>query len=308
MTIRFDDQVAIVTGAGAGLGRDYALALAERGAKVVVNDLATIERADGSRISAAQSVADEIVQRGGEAIASRDSVATPETAAAIVEAAIAQWGRVDVLINNAGILRDSSFAKAQLSDIQDVIGVHLLGTLYLTHACWPHMISQGYGRIVVATSMVGYTGNFGQTAYGSAKLGVVGMMKTLAIEGLRKGVLINAISPAAVTQMSKGLNPPALEKYMTAEKVVPALIYLASRANEQTAMTIEAMAGGFGRVEFFENTLVGYGPASEVTPEMVAEKWAEVIDMGKASEVRHGPADRPIDHIKAHALWEEDAN
>lgn len=308
MTIRFDDQVAIVTGAGAGLGRDYALALAKRGAKVVVNDLATIEQADGSRISAAQSVADEIIAMGGEAIANSDSVANPETAASIVEAAIAKWGRVDVLVNNAGILRDSSFAKAQVSDIQDVINVHLLGTLYLTHACWPHMIAQGYGRIIVATSMVGYTGNFGQTAYGSAKLGVVGMMKTLAIEGIRKGVLINAISPAAVTQMSKGLNPPALEKYMTSEKVVPALVYLASKANEQTGMIIEAMAGGLGRVEFFENDLVGYGPASSLTPEMVADKWTDAIGMTGATEVRHGPADRPIDYIKAHALWEESAS
>ncbi|MGE4324405.1 MAG: SDR family NAD(P)-dependent oxidoreductase, partial [Sphingobium sp.] len=174
MTIRFDDQVAIVTGAGAGLGRDYALALAARGAKVVVNDLARLAQADGTQFSAAEAVAREIVDAGGQAIANSDSIASPEGAAALVDAAIAQWGRVDILINNAGILRDSSFAKAKLADIEDVLRVHLLGTLYVTLACWPHMVAQQYGRIVVATSMVGYMGNFGQTAYGSAKMGVLG--------------------------------------------------------------------------------------------------------------------------------------
>ncbi|MGE4324097.1 MAG: SDR family NAD(P)-dependent oxidoreductase, partial [Sphingobium sp.] len=181
----------------------------------------------------------------------------------------------------------------------------LLGTLYVTHACWPHMVAQQYGRIVVATSMVGYMGNFGQTAYGSAKMGVLGMMNTLALEGARKGILINAISPAAVTQMSKGLNPPALEKYMVADKVVPALLYLASRENKDTAVVLEAMAGGFGRVRMFENSLTSFDPSGDVTVEMIADRWADIVDMENARAIDHGPADRAIDVIKSHGLWFE---
>lgn len=303
MAISFDDQVAIVTGAGAGLGRDYALALAARGAMVVVNDLAQQTASDGAHSSAAAKVAQEIIDAGGTAIANTDSIASPEGAARLVEAAIEQWGRVDILVNNAGILRDSSFAKAQLADIEDVLRVHLLGTLYVTHACWPHMIAQQYGRIIVATSMVGYMGNFGQTAYGSAKMGVLGMMNTLALEGARKGILINAISPAAVTQMSKGLNPPALEKYMVADKVVPAVLYLASRQNQETALVLEAMAGGFGRVRMFENRLTTFDPSEAVTVEMLADRWADIIDMESARPIDHGPADRAIDVIKSYDLW-----
>jgi hypothetical protein len=153
--------------------------------------------------------------------------------------------------------------------------------------------------------MVGYMGNFGQTAYGCAKMGVLGLINTLAIEGARKGVTLNAISPAAVTQMSAGLNPPALEKYMTADKVIPAILYLASKENSGTGQVIEAMAGGYGRVAMFENRLVSFDPTSTITPEMLAERWQDVIDMRAAEEIDHGPADRPIALIKQHGLWED---
>ena len=305
MTIRFDNQVAIVTGAGAGLGRDYAIGLAKRGAKVVVNDPATSRPGEGPVRHLADDVVREIAEAGGQAIANHDSIAAPEGATHLAATAIDAWGRIDILVNNAGILRDSSFAKASLTDVEDVIRVHLMGTLYITHACWPQMVTQQYGRVIVATSMVGYMGNFGQTAYGCAKMGVLGMMRTLAVEGARKGIAINAISPAAVTQMSSGLNPPALEKYMTSDKVVPALLYLASRENSDTALVIEAMAGGFGRVAMFENDFVTFDPSQDVTAEMVSDKWAEIVAMNNAREIAHGPADRPIGLIKSYDLWFE---
>jgi len=225
--MRFDGRVAIVTGAGGGLGRQHALALAARGAKVVVNDLGGTVDGNGGTPKAAQAVVDEIRAAGGEAIANGASVTDAAAVHAMVQQAIDTWGRVDILVNNAGILRDKSFAKMELADFQLVVDVHLMGAVNCCKAVWPHMVAQKYGRIVNTTSSSGLYGNFGQSNYGAAKMALVGLMQTLSIEGAKSDIRVNCLAPTAATRMTADLMPAAVLEALKPEAVVPAMLVLA---------------------------------------------------------------------------------
>jgi NAD(P)-dependent dehydrogenase (short-subunit alcohol dehydrogenase family) len=219
MSIRFDGQVAIVTGAGGGLGRQHALALAARGAKVVVNDFG--RAAEGQSLTAAEAVVREIEAAGGTAVAHGASVTDEAGVAAMVADTLQRWGRIDILVNNAGILRDKSFAKMELADFRLVLDVHLMGAVICTHAVWPAMRAQKYGRIVMTTSSSGLYGNFGQSNYGAAKMALVGLMQTLSLEGAKDGIRVNCLAPTAATRMTEGLLPPAGAGALTPESVTP---------------------------------------------------------------------------------------
>ena len=228
MSIRYDGKVAIVTGAGGGLGRSHAIELAKRGAKVVINDLGGGVDGSGGSSEAARAVVAEIEALGGEAIANGANVAKYDEVEAMVKQAMDKWGRVDILVNNAGILRDKSFTKGTLEDFKLVLDVHLMGSVNCTKACWEIMREQAYGRIVVTTSSSGLYGNFGQTNYGSAKMGVIGMMNTLSQEGAKYNIRINALAPTAGTRMTEGLIPEEAFALLTPETVTPAVLYMVS--------------------------------------------------------------------------------
>ncbi|WP_299572330.1 SDR family NAD(P)-dependent oxidoreductase [uncultured Williamsia sp.] len=280
----FDDQVAIVTGAGNGLGRCHALELARRGALVVVNDLGASVTGDGSSSSAAQTVVDEITAEGGRAVASTDSVATTEGAKAIVATAVEAFGRVDILVNNAGILRDAAMAKMTADEFDAVIAVHLRGGFNMIAEVWPIMREQNYGRIIQTSSGTGLFGNFGQTNYAAAKMGLVGMMHVLAIEGERRGIAINAIAPIARTRMTEKIMGEAA-KDLDPELVTPVVVYLAHRSCDRTAHIYSVGGGRVARVFI--------GVTEGVTNrEITAESVAEAIDDIDATEtftVRGGP-------------------
>jgi NAD(P)-dependent dehydrogenase (short-subunit alcohol dehydrogenase family) len=240
----FSGQVAIVTGAGGGLGRQHALALARRGAKVLVNDLGGSVAGEGGSVSAAQAVVSEIEAFGGEALANGASVTDFAAVQAMVQQAMDAWGRVDVLVNNAGILRDKSFAKMDMADFRLVVDVHLMGAAHCTKAVWPIMQAQKYGRVVMTTSSTGLYGNFGQANYGAAKMALVGLMQTLAIEGAKHDIRVNCLAPTAATRMTEGLMPPDVLAALQPEAVVPAMLVLACR-EAPTRMVMNAGAGTF---------------------------------------------------------------
>ena len=274
MSIRYDGKVAIVTGAGGGLGRCHAIELAKRGAKVVINDLGGSVDGTGGSSEAALAVVAEIEAAGGEAIANGANVAKYEEVQAMVQQAVDQWGRVDILVNNAGILRDKSFAKGSLEDFQLVLDVHLMGTVNCTKACWDVMKEQEYGRIVVTTSSSGLYGNFGQTNYGSAKMGVIGMMNTLVQEGAKYNIRINALAPTAGTRMTEGLIDPKAFELLTPETVTPAVLYLVGEdAPNRTILC--AGAGSFAVARIVESESV-WLPLEEQTPEGIAAHWDEI--------------------------------
>ncbi len=276
MTIRFDNRVAIVTGAGGGLGRAYALELAKRGCKVVVNDLGGARDGSGSSIGAAQAVVDEIVAGGGEAMANGASV----TDAAAVEKMVAvvkeRWGRIDILINNAGILRDKTFVKMSLDDFRTVVDVHLMGSVNCTKAVWETMREQAFGRILMTTSSTGLYGNFGQANYGAAKLAVVGLMKSLSLEGAKYNVRINTVAPVAATRMTEDLMPPEMLAKMGPETVAPAALFLVSDDAPSNAI-VNAGAGGFER-SYVTLTRGIHVAAADMTPETIAARWDEISD------------------------------
>jgi NAD(P)-dependent dehydrogenase (short-subunit alcohol dehydrogenase family) len=274
MTIRFDNRVAIVTGAGGGLGRQYALDLAARGAKVVVNDLGGARDGSGSSISAAQAVVDEIVAAGGAAMANGASVTDADGIDAMVAEVKARWGRIDILINNAGILKDRSFPKMTLQDFRDVIEVHLVGSFICTKAVWETMREQAYGRVLMTTSSTGLYGNFGQANYGAAKLGLVGLMKTLALEGAKYNVRCNTIAPLAATRMTEDLMPPELLAKMGPETVAPAAVYLVSE-DAPTNVVLNAGGGGFEAAHVTLTKGV-HVTAEDMTAETVAARIGEI--------------------------------
>ena len=245
MSIDFKGRVAIVTGAGGGLGRQHALALAARGAKVVVNDLGGARDGSGGSVTAAQSVVDEIRAAGGEAIANGASVTDWDAVQAMVQQAVDAWGRVDILVNNAGILRDKTFAKMELADFRLVLDVHLMGAVHCSKAVWPYMVAQKYGRILMTTSSTGLYGNFGQSNYGAAKLAWVGFMQTLALEGAKSDIRVNSLAPTAATRMTEGLMPEAVLAALQPQAVVPAMLVLVS----EDAPTRTILCAGAGHVE-----------------------------------------------------------
>jgi NAD(P)-dependent dehydrogenase (short-subunit alcohol dehydrogenase family) len=276
MTIRYDNRVAIVTGAGNGLGRRYALDLAARGAKVVVNDLGGARDGSGGSVGAAQAVVDEIVAAGGEAMANGSSVTDADGILALVEEVKARWGRIDILINNAGILRDKTFTKMTLDDFRAVVDVHLMGSVICTKAVWDLMREQAYGRILMTTSSTGLYGNFGQANYGAAKLALVGLMKTLALEGAKYNVKVNTIAPLAATRMTEDLMPPELLAKMGPETVSPASLYLVSE-DAPTNVILNAGGGGFeaAHVTLTQGVHVA---ADAMTPETIAAQIAAIRD------------------------------
>jgi NAD(P)-dependent dehydrogenase (short-subunit alcohol dehydrogenase family) len=273
MTISFEGRVAIVTGAGGGLGRAYALELAHRGAHVVVNDLGAAR--DGSGASdAAQKVAEEIEAAGGSAIASGASVTDAEQVEAMVAAARERWGGVHILINNAGILRDRSFAKMSIDDFRAVLDVHLTGAAICTKAVWERMRGQGYGRILMTTSSSGLYGNFGQANYAAAKMGLVGLAKTLAQEGAKYDIRVNALAPTAATRMTEDLFPPAMLAAFTPEAVAPAALFLVS----DDAPTGAIVGAGAGVYQAAYVTLTPGAALPGATVEEIAESWGRIAE------------------------------
>ncbi|GMR01814.1 MAG: SDR family NAD(P)-dependent oxidoreductase [Acidimicrobiia bacterium] len=284
--ITFDEQVAIVTGAGQGLGRSHALALAARGARVVVNDLGGASDGTGASLTTAESVVAEIEAAGGEAMANGANVADSSAVAAMVGAVIDRWGRVDVLVNNAGILRDKSFANMDQSDFDMVVKVHLTGTAICTKAVWGPMRDRGYGRIVVTTSSSGLYGNFGQANYGAAKLGVVGLMNTLRAEGVKYDIRINALSPVAHTRMTDDLLPEEAKELLKPEEVTPGLVFLVSR-DAPNGIILAAGAGGYAAVKIYETDGIWLNPG-ERTPENIAARIADILDPHEQQEFTTG--------------------
>lgn len=273
---RYEGQVAIVTGAGSGLGRAYARLLAARGARVVVNDIGMRQGPDGAPVSSAELTAREIREQGGEAVADTSSVATREGGQAIADLALSTYGRIDILVNNAGILRDKSFAKMDLDDFDKVIAVHLTGSVNCTKAAWPYMVEQGYGRILMTTSASGIYGNFGQSNYGAAKSGLVGLMNVLAIEGAKKGIKVNSLAPTAFTQMTDGLITEEAAAVLGPETVAPAAEFLVS-PDAPTGVILGAGGGVFAVSEMCEAAPVSLG--QDATAEGIEGRWAEISDL-----------------------------
>jgi NAD(P)-dependent dehydrogenase (short-subunit alcohol dehydrogenase family) len=297
MSIRFDGRVAIVTGAGGGLGRLHALALAARGAAVVVNDLGGAIDGSGGAPIAAHAVAEEIRAAGGKAIANAASVTDFAAVQAMVEAAMREWGRVDILVNNAGILRDKSFAKMDLADFRLVVEVHLMGAVHCTKAVWEIMRAQNYGRIVMTTSSSGLYGNFGQANYGAAKMALVGLMQTLSIEGAKHDIRVNCLAPTATTRMTEHLLPEAMLKLLEAGAVTPGLIALVAE-DAPTRAILCAGAGSFERahVTLTEGIHVGLG---DDAPEQIAAQWEAISDRDGESVPQSGAAQGALEIGKA---------
>jgi NAD(P)-dependent dehydrogenase (short-subunit alcohol dehydrogenase family) len=287
--VDLDGRVAVVTGAGGGLGRSHALMLASRGAKVVVNDLGGSRDGSGAGSAMADAVVAEIVAAGGEAVANYDSVATAEGGRGIVAAAVEAFGRIDIVVNNAGILRDSSFLKLDLDALDLVLKVHLYGAFNVTHAAWPHLKDQGYGRIVSTASGSGLYGNFGQSNYSAAKMGIVGLTRTLAIEGAKYGITANAIAPIAASRMTEDVMPPQLLERIQPEHVSPVVAHLASEACTDSGRIYSVGGGYVARVAIVE----GAGTAFDTvpSPEDIAERWEAINAVGLtdgAGEFTHG--------------------
>ena len=274
--IRFDGKVAIVTGAGGGLGRQHALELARRGAKVVVNDLGGSMDGSGGNSAADEAVVAEIKAAGGEAIANGASVTDDAGVANLVKQTMDAYGRIDILIANAGILRDKSFSKMELADFEAVMQVHVWGTYKPIKAVWEIMKTQNYGRIVVTTSSSGMYGNFGQANYGAAKMAVLGLMNTLKIEGQKNNIRVNAISPVAATRMTEGLMPPEVLEKLKPEYVTPGVVYLVSE-DAPTGAILTAGAGAFALSRIFETEGV-YLAEGGLSVEEVAANWEKIND------------------------------
>ena len=274
--IRFDGKVVIVTGAGGGLGRQHALEFARRGAKVVVNDLGGTMDGSGGSSDAAQKVVEEIKAFGGEAIANGSSVTDDAGVAHMVKQAMDAWGRIDILIANAGILRDKSFSKMEIADFELVLNVHLMGTVKPVKAVWEIMKAQNYGRIVATTSSTGLYGNFGQANYGAAKLGIIGFMNTIKIEGQKNNIHINAISPVAATRMTENLMPAAMLEKLKPEYVTPGVVYLASD-EAPTGAILAAGAGVFALARIYETEGLHLGEKG-LSAEEVRDSWGKISD------------------------------
>lgn len=285
--VRFDGQVAIVTGAGVGLGRSHALGLAARGARVVVNDLGgTVDGATSNVGSdAAQAVVAEIEAMGGEAMANGADVSNEEQVRAMVAEVIDRYGRIDILVNNAGILRDKTFAKMDMADFRTVMDVHLMGSANCAHAVWPHMVAQGYGRIVFTTSASGLYGNFGQSNYGAAKSGMLGLMNVLAIEGAKFDIRANMLAPTAATRMTEKLLSEDVLALLQPETITPGVLALVSQ-NAPTKMILGAGAGVFAEVQIRETPGVALSD-TELSPEAVLDAMPHIRNTDGAAVIEH---------------------
>ena len=285
MSLDFTGKTVIVTGSGGGLGRSHALEFARRGANVVVNDLGGPVDGSGGSSEAADAVVKTITDNGGKAISNGSSVTDDKGVANMVEQTLSEFGRIDVLVNNAGVLRDKSFSNMPMSDFEFVVDVHLMGTVKVTHAVFPIMKEQNYGRIVVTTSSSGLYGNFGQSNYGAGKMGVVGMMNTLELEGAKYNIHVNALAPVAWTRMTEDLMPPEAEALLTPESVTPAVVFMSSD-QAPSGQIICAGAGVFAAAQVVESPgkLLGLDAAAED----VAASWEEISDLTEAKPLGMG--------------------
>lgn len=286
MTIRFDNQVVIVTGSGNGLGKSHALQLASLGAKVVINDFGGARDGTGGSSAAADAVVAEIVAAGGEAIANGANVADREQVDAMVKQTMDKWGRIDVLINNAGILRDKSFGKMTGEEWDAVVAVHLTGSANCSLAVWNIMKAQNYGRIVMTTSTSGIYGNFGQANYGAAKTGVWGLMNTLHIEGAKNNIHTNCISPTAATRMTDDVIPEETLEMLDPKWVTPAVVFLASTEASSRNILL-AGGGGYSVAKLIEAEGI-FLPEEDRTADAIAKNWDQIIDMSQSREMLTG--------------------
>ena len=285
MSLDFTGKTVIVTGSGGGLGRSHALEFARRGANVVVNDLGGSVDGSGGSSEAADAVVKTIIDNGGKAISNGASVTDDKGVNNMVEQTLSEFGRIDVLVNNAGVLRDKSFSNMSMFDFEFVVDVHLMGTVKTTHAVFPIMKEQNYGRIVVTTSSSGLYGNFGQSNYGAGKMGVVGMMNTLELEGAKYNIHVNALAPVAWTRMTEDLMPPEAEALLTPESVTPAVVFMSSD-QAPSGQIICAGAGVFAAAQVVETPgkLLGLDAAAED----VAANWEEISDLTEAKPLGMG--------------------
>jgi len=299
MTIRFDGKVAIVTGAGGGLGRQHAIALAARGAAVVVNDLGGNVDGNGGGSTAANAVVDEIRKAGGKAIANGASVTDFAAVQAMVGQALGEWGRVDILVNNAGILRDKTFAKMDLADFRLVMDVHLMGAVHCTKAVWETMRAQNYGRVVMTTSSTGLFGNFGQSNYGAAKMALVGLMQTLSLEGAKHDIRVNCLAPTAATRMTENLMPEAVLRQLEAAAVTPGLLALVAD-DAPTRTILCAGAGSFERAHVTLTQGIHIGNVADAA-EQVAARLDAISDRSGETVPQSGAAQGALEVAKATA-------
>ena len=302
MSINFEGRVAIVTGAGNGLGRSHALALAERGAKVVVNDLGGARDGTGASSDAAMEAVGLIEAAGGEAFAHGANVAKFDEVEDMVKQAMDKWGRIDILINNAGILRDKSFSKMDLADFQLVMDVHLMGSVNCTKAVWEIMREQNYGRIVMTTSASGMYGNFGQTNYGAAKMAVLGFMNTLVLEGGKNNIHVNALAPTAGTRMTEDLLPSSVLDLMTAESVSAGALVLCDET-APTRTILCAGAGGYAIASMYETDGI-FMPKESQNPDEIVAKWDELSDVSAHKALESGGKQTEKFVMKAMAALE----
>jgi NAD(P)-dependent dehydrogenase (short-subunit alcohol dehydrogenase family) len=272
--LRYDGRVAIITGAGHGLGRRHALELASRGAKVVVNDLGGDVHGGGASTGPAQDVVDEIVKAGGEAVANGGNVATEEGAQSLVQSAVDAFGKVDIVINNAGILRDKAFRNMSVAEFDAVIAVHVRGAFLVTHAAWPILREQGYGRIVNTSSPSGLFGNFGQANYSTAKMGLVGLTKTLALEGKKYDIKVNAIAPIAYTRMTEDMFPKEFTDSLSVERVTPLVAFLAHESVTDSGQTFTVGGGKIAKVFVAEGE--GFVKKDGLSVEDVRDNWSQI--------------------------------
>ncbi len=282
MTIRYDGRVAVITGAGNGLGRSHALLLAERGAKVVVNDLGGSVEGKGGSHSAADAVVAEIRAAGGEAVANYDSVATPEGGAAVVQSAYDAFGRVDILVNNAGNNIQNSFRKMSVADFLAVLEVHLLGAVHCTRAAWQGMLDQQYGRVVMTTSAAGLFGGHGLSNYAAAKIGLVGLMNSLKLEGRNRNVTVNCVAPMATTRMSEEAMDDKTGPLLQPQFVSAVVALLCAEGHTGSGDIISAGAGYYAKIGIVEGAGVCLGTQATPDPELLAERWPEICDLTSA--------------------------
>ena len=284
MEISFEGRVAIVTGAGTGLGRAHALGLAARGARLVINDLGVGTDGRVQSSDAAHAVAQEIRDLGGEALAHGADVSDAGQVADMVAATMSQWGRIDMLVNNAGILLDKTFAKMTMADFRRVVDVHLIGSATCTHAVWPIMREQQYGRVVLTSSSSGLYGNFGQSNYGAAKAAMVGLMNVLHLEGARDNIRVSTLSPTAATRMTRDLLPPEAAQLLAPESITPGLLYLVSE-NAPSRVILCAGAGCYAQTRVYETEGV-FLEGDANTPEAVAAQMGQIGDPAGQVELK----------------------